>query len=146
MKYLILICALGVTISASAQQTAFNEQTTVQFSGGYSRHLKHHLDGFSIEINGIKPVGKKWHLQYGGGFQQYWGIDKKFDDFLNALDGQTLMLAEIAPLRLQTAGIQLQAGIGRNISRNLSIGMQVLGRYEGTSVPQSYAVVDVSPT
>lgn len=146
MKYLILICALGLTIPAYAQQTAIDQQTTVQFSGGYSRHLKHKLDGFSIEITGIKPVGKKWFLCYGGGFQQHWGIDTKFDSFLNALDGQTLEIIGTDPLRFQTAGIQLQAGFGRNVTHNLSVGMHVLGRYQGTSVPLSYEVVDVSPT
>lgn len=146
MKYLILICALGLTRPAAAQQNPIDQQTTVQFSGGFSRHLKHNLDGFSIEITGLKAVGKKWFLHYGGGFQQYWGIDTKFNNFVNALDGQSLQIIGTDALRFQTAGIQLQGGIGRNITRNLRFGLDVLARYQGTSVPQAYEVVDVSPT
>ncbi len=145
MKYVMLICSLCLTVYLTAQESGKEQQTIVQCSIGFSKHIKHHLDGFSIDITGVKAIGKKWYIQYGGGFQQYWGADTKFDDFINALDGQTLGIQALAPLRLQTAGIQLQAGVGRNISRNLSVGMNVLGRYQGTSVPQSYIVVDVSP-
>lgn len=145
MKYLILLCTLGLTISLAAQQASTEKQNNIQFSGGYSRHIKHNLDGFSIDITGIKAIGKNWFLQYGGGFQQYWGKDNKYDDFINALDGPIVQLEGLAPLRLQTAGIQIQAGIGRKINRHLTAGVLFLGRYQGTSVPKSYAIVDVSP-
>lgn len=133
-----------LTVTTFAQQPANEKQPVVQISSGYSRHLKHNLDGFSMDITGIKNLGKQWFLQYGGSFQQYWGVDKKFDQFLNSFDAPTLQLIELAPLRLQTAGIQLQAGIGRKITRYLSFGMNILGRYQGTSVPESYVVVNVS--
>jgi hypothetical protein len=145
LKYLIFICTMFLTVSTFAQQPANEKQPIVQISSGYSRHIKHDLDGFSLDITGMKAIGTKWFLQYGGGFQQYWGVDKKFDQFLNSFDSPTLQLETLAPLRLQTAGIQLQAGIGRNITRYMSFGMNILGRYQGTSVPESYVVVDVSP-
>lgn len=134
MKYLILLCTLGLTISLAAQQASTEKQNNIQFSGGYSRHIKHNLDGFSIDITGIKAIGKNWFLQYGGGFQQYWGKDNKYDDFINALDGPIVQLEGLAPLRLQTAGIQIQAGIGRKINRHLTAGVLF---WEGTRARRS---------
>jgi hypothetical protein len=144
MRYLMTVLLLLTLQGLYAQKNIDSTATLITFAAGWSQHIKHELPGMAIEVNGKKPLKGKWYWHYGGGFQQYAKTDKQLGEFLARYDGSGMLFPEneTAPLRIQTAGIQLQTGLTYQLKKHLGWGAGIVGRYQGTSKPESYTVVN----